>query len=140
MITTHVSSTCLDNHKQNTAGLDNISISSSGIHGAFEWVNGEDLSLHDIMKYNEETDDIVLEVDLECPNELHELHNDYPLACERCTNQKEIIVINSVEHFTKERLYRSYSELTTISKTWFETKENKPWHQILSIILVKRMD
>ena len=115
MITTHVSSTCLDNHKQNTAGLDNISISSSGIHGAFEWVNGEDLSLHDIMKHNEETDDIayVLEVDLEYPNELHELHNDYPLACERCTNQKEIIALNSVEHFTIKKIisfiFRTYN-------------------------------
>ncbi len=37
------------------------------------------------MNYNEETDDIahVLEVDMEYPNELHELHNNYPLACKR---------------------------------------------------------
>ncbi len=54
-------------------------------YGKFEWVNGEDLSISDIMNYNEETDNkaYVLEVDLEYPNELHELHNDYPLASER---------------------------------------------------------
>ncbi len=53
-------------------------------YGEFEWVNGDDLSINDIMNYNEETDSkaYVLEVDLEYPNELRELHNDYPFACE----------------------------------------------------------
>jgi hypothetical protein len=65
--------------------LYGVSMSCKLPYGDFEWVKGEDLSINDIMKYNEETDDIayVLEVDLEYPNELHELHNDYPLACER---------------------------------------------------------
>ena len=65
--------------------LYGVSMSCKLPYGDFEWVNGDDLSLNDIMKYNEETDDIgyVLEVDLEYPQELHELHNDYPLACER---------------------------------------------------------
>ena len=31
---------------------------------------------------------LILEVDLECPNELHEMHNDYPLAEERRTRRK----------------------------------------------------
>jgi hypothetical protein len=44
----------------------------------FEWVNGDDLSINGIINYNEDTDNkaCVLEVDLECPNELHDLHND----------------------------------------------------------------
>ena len=65
--------------------LYGVSMSCKLPYGDFEWVKGEDLSINDIMKYNEETDDIayVLEVDLEYPDELHELHNDYPLACER---------------------------------------------------------
>ena len=65
--------------------LYGVSMSCKLPYGDFEWAKSEDLSINDIMKYNEETDDIayVLEVDLEYPNELHELHNDYPLACER---------------------------------------------------------
>ncbi len=47
-------------------------------------VNGDDLSICDIMNYNEEIDNkaYVLEIDFEYPNKLHDLHNDYPLACE----------------------------------------------------------
>jgi hypothetical protein len=46
---------------------------------------GDDLSINDIMNYNEETDNKAygLEVDLEYPDALHELHNNYPLACKR---------------------------------------------------------
>jgi hypothetical protein len=41
-------------------------------YGEFEWVNGDDFSIDDIMNHNEETDNkaYVLEVDLEYPNEL----------------------------------------------------------------------
>ena len=47
--------------------------------------NGDDLSIDDIMNHNKEADNkaYVLEVDLEYPNELHDLHNDYPLAREK---------------------------------------------------------
>jgi hypothetical protein len=49
-----------------------------------QWFNGEDISIEDILKYNEDADDVAvkLEVDLEYPNEFHDLHNDYPPACE----------------------------------------------------------
>ena len=65
--------------------LYGVSMSCKLPYKDFEWVNGNDISINDIMNYNEDTDNIayVLEVDLEYPNELHDLHNDYPLACER---------------------------------------------------------
>jgi len=65
--------------------LYGVSMSCKLPYGEFEWVNGDDLSINDIMNYNEDTDNkaYVLEVDLEYPNELHDLHNDYPLACEK---------------------------------------------------------
>ena len=47
-----------------------VSMSCKLPYGEFEWVNGTDNKAY------------VLEVDLEYPNELRELHNDYPLACE----------------------------------------------------------
>ena len=48
----------------------------------FEWL--ENIDKFDVMS-TDEKDDIgyILEVDLEYPKELHELHNDYPLAPEK---------------------------------------------------------
>ncbi|XP_077985917.1 uncharacterized protein LOC144440419 [Glandiceps talaboti] len=49
-------------------------------HG-FKWV---DLDSLDLSKYTNESDHgLILEVDLEYPSELHDLHNDYPLAPEK---------------------------------------------------------
>lgn len=51
----------------------------------FKWIGEDEISIADIMNYDEEKHDeaYVLEVDLEYPEELHDKHNDYPLACER---------------------------------------------------------
>ena len=43
-----------------------------------KWVNLNDF---DSNKHgSDSSESCVLEVDLECPEELHKLHNDYPLA------------------------------------------------------------
>ena len=48
----------------------------------FEWLENTDE--FDVMSINEKSDiGYLLEVDLEYPKELHELHNDYPLAPEK---------------------------------------------------------
>ena len=48
----------------------------------FEWVDA--ISIDTIMNYNENSAiGNTLEVDLHYPKELHDLHNDYPLAPER---------------------------------------------------------
>ena len=48
----------------------------------FEWL--ENIDKFDVMSINEKNDiGYFLEVDLEYPDELHELHNDYPLASEK---------------------------------------------------------
>ena len=49
--------------------------------GGFEWLTEEEV---DLSKYNDESEKgLVLEVNLEYPEELHDLHNDYPLAAEK---------------------------------------------------------
>ena len=49
--------------------------------GGFEWLTEEEV---DLSKYNDESEKgLILEVDLEYPKELHDLHNDYPLAAEK---------------------------------------------------------
>ena len=49
--------------------------------GGFKWLTEEEV---DLSKYNDESEKgLVLEVDLEYPGELHDLHNDYPLAAEK---------------------------------------------------------
>ena len=48
----------------------------------FKWLENVDKS--DVMSINEKSDiGYILEVDFEYPKELHELHNDYPLAPEK---------------------------------------------------------
>ena len=51
-------------------------------YGKFEWL--ENVDEFDVNSINEKSEiGYFLEVDLEYPNELHELHNDYPLAPEK---------------------------------------------------------
>ena len=52
--------------------------------GGFRWMTQKQIDKIDLGKYNEYSDKgIILEVDLEYPKELHNLHNDYPLATEK---------------------------------------------------------
>ena len=51
-------------------------------YGGFEWL--ENIDKFDIMSINDKSPiGYILEVDLEYPDELHELHNDFPLAPEK---------------------------------------------------------
>ena len=53
-------------------------------YGAFKWLSQEEIKNFDVNSINENSlDGYVLEVDLEYPDELHDLHNDYPLALEK---------------------------------------------------------
>ena len=59
-------------------------------YGEFEWLKNVDEL--DVMSINEKSDiGYILEVDLKYPNELHELHNDYPLAPEKLTVTNDIL-------------------------------------------------
>ena len=59
-------------------------------YGEFKWLKNVDEL--DIMSINEKSDvGYILEVDLKYPKELHELHNDYPLAPEKPTVTNDIL-------------------------------------------------
>ena len=56
----------------------------------FEWL--ENIDNFDIMSINDKSSiGYFLEVDLECPEELHELHNDFPLAPGKLTVSNDML-------------------------------------------------
>ena len=60
--------------------------------GGFRWMTEKQISKLDLAKYNENSKKgLILEVDLEYPKELHNLHNDYPLAAERVCVNKDML-------------------------------------------------
>ena len=60
--------------------------------GGFKWMTEKQINKIDLAKYNENSEKgLILEVDLEYPKELHELHNDYPLAAERVCVNKDML-------------------------------------------------
>ena len=52
--------------------------------GNFRWMTEKQISKLNVSRYNENSEKgLILEVDLEYPKELHNLHNDYPLGAEK---------------------------------------------------------
>ena len=59
-------------------------------YGEFEWLKNVDR--FDVNPINEKSEiGYFLEVDLEYPNELHEFHNDYPLAPEKLVVSSDML-------------------------------------------------
>ena len=59
-------------------------------YGEFRWVKNVDG--FDVMSINEKSDTgYLLEVNLDYPDELHELHNDYPLAPEKLAVSSDML-------------------------------------------------
>ena len=62
------------------------------LYGLFKSLSDEELNKIDLGKYKEDSrEGLVLEEDLEYPNDLHELHNDYPLAPEKIKVSKTML-------------------------------------------------
>ena len=59
-------------------------------YGEFKWLENADK--FDVMSINEKSEiGYFLEVDLKYPDELHELHNDYPLAPEKLAVSSDML-------------------------------------------------
>ena len=57
---------------------------STFTYSGFKWLNKKEIDKFDVNSISENSSDgYILEVDLKYPNELYELHNDYPLPPER---------------------------------------------------------
>ena len=60
--------------------------------GGFRWMTDKQINNIDLAKYYENSEKgLILEVDLEYPKELHNLHNDYPLVAERVCVTKDML-------------------------------------------------
>ena len=52
--------------------------------GSFRWLSEKQINKLDLAKYKDDSKKgLMFEVDLKYPKELHDLHNDYPLAPEK---------------------------------------------------------
>ena len=58
----------------------------------YKWGNPEEFNLEKIMNIEDEGDEgYIFEVDLQYPEELHDLHNDYPLAVEKLSISENML-------------------------------------------------
>ena len=60
--------------------------------GKFKWLTQKQIDETNLAKYDEKSKKgLILEVDLEYPKELHNLHNDYPLASEKVKVSRDML-------------------------------------------------
>ena len=60
--------------------------------GGFKWMSQNKIDQLDLAKYNEDSEKgLILVVDLEYPEESHEMHNDFPLAPEQVCVKEEML-------------------------------------------------
>ncbi len=81
--------------------LNGIAMSCKLPQGEFQWVNGNDISIDDIMNYNEGTDTIYTMI---IPSRVKDI------------NRKAIIAINYVEHSMTKRIISSILKIYSYIK------------------------
>ena len=60
--------------------------------GRFRWMTEKQIDKIDLAKYKEDSKKgLIIEADLEYPKDLHNIHNDYPLAPEKIRVSKDML-------------------------------------------------
>ena len=88
--------------------------------GGFRWLTEKQINNIDLAKYHENSrKGLILEVDLEYPQKLHDLHNDYPLGPEK------IKVTNDMLADYSKKIAREYKISTGLVHKLIPTLKNK---------------
>ena len=83
--------------------------------GGFRWMTEKQINKIDLAKYKEDSEKgLILEVDLEYPEGLHNLHNDYPLAPEKVKVTESML----------SKYSKSISEKYNINRSCIQTNTN----------------
>ena len=74
--------------------MDGLCPHSTQATDGFRWLTEKEINKIDLAKYKEYSKKgVILEVNLEYQQELHDLHNDYPLAPEKMKVTKEDVIL-----------------------------------------------
>ena len=88
--------------------------------GGFRWLNEKQINNIDLAKYHDNSKEgLILEVDLEYPQELHDLHNDYPLGPEKIKVTTDMLADYS------KKIARKYNISTGLVHKLIPTLNNK---------------
>ena len=88
--------------------------------GGFRWMTDKEIEKTNLASYKEDSKKgLILEVDLEYPKELHDLHNDYPLAAER------VCVTNDMLSGYCKKIASKYNISTGLVQKLIPTLRNK---------------
>ncbi|GBM76236.1 hypothetical protein AVEN_105418-1 [Araneus ventricosus] len=83
----------------------------------FEWVSTEEISLHKICQHPDDaTTGYILEVDMEYPVELHDLHNSYLLAPKRMIIIPDKLSPTAMEILTEMNMKPASESLKLVPK------------------------
>ena len=88
--------------------------------GNFRWMTDKETNKIDLGKYKADgKKDWILEVDLEYPRDLHDLHNDYPVAQEKAKVSK-----NMLSRYCKEIAEKYKNSIGQVNKLILTLKDN----------------
>ena len=88
--------------------------------GGFRWMTEKQINNIDLAKYHENSrEGLILEVDLEYPQKLHDLHNDYPLGPEKIKVTDDMLAGYS------KKIARKYNISTGLVHKLIPTLKNK---------------
>ena len=94
--------------------LYGYSMSQKLPYADFEWLEDEEIAVLDVCKFDADDDTgLILEVDLEYPQHLHDLHQDYPLAPENLLITEDMLSPHAKQYLEKNDLtFRDTKRLT----------------------------